>query len=70
MVSVDNKIKICDFGLAREQHNTIRDDPLHGTAPYMAPEIISSTQCKYSAKTDIYALGILIWEVMARKKPF
>ncbi len=35
---------------------------------WMAPELFDSGT--YSEKTDIYSLGIVIWEVISRKLPF
>ena len=57
------KVKICDFGLAV--------DPLPGagTPAYMAPELFQNgAQCGPSA--DVYAFGILMWEVLTRELPF
>ncbi|XP_062133147.1 dual specificity protein kinase pyk3-like isoform X3 [Drosophila sulfurigaster albostrigata] len=39
-----------------------------GNLIYMAPEIMKDMQ--YTKKCDIYSFGIILWEVMSRKKPF
>ncbi|XP_051859760.1 mitogen-activated protein kinase kinase kinase 7-like isoform X2 [Drosophila albomicans] len=39
-----------------------------GNFIYMAPEIMGGMQ--YTRKCDIYSFGIILWEVMSRKKPF
>ncbi|XP_060649445.1 mitogen-activated protein kinase kinase kinase 7-like [Drosophila nasuta] len=39
-----------------------------GNFRYMAPEIMRGMQ--YTKKCDIYSFGIMLWEVMSRKKPF
>ncbi len=65
-------IKILDFGLAKLRgsalsHNTEVGTVL-GTPEYMAPE-----QCRGShvdARTDIYALGVMLYELLAGQKPF
>ncbi|CAG9321427.1 unnamed protein product [Blepharisma stoltei] len=62
------RVKICDFGLARVKENTIRDSGAYGTYPYVAPEII--TEHKYSLKSDIFAFGMLLWELLNRRRPF
>ncbi|CAG8512298.1 3779_t:CDS:1, partial [Racocetra fulgida] len=36
--------------------------------PYMAPELLSGGS--YSQKTDVYAFGIIIWEICSERKPF
>ncbi|XP_060655247.1 putative mitogen-activated protein kinase kinase kinase 7-like isoform X3 [Drosophila nasuta] len=39
-----------------------------GNLIYMAPELIRGME--YTKKCDIYSFGIMLWEVMSRKKPF
>ncbi|XP_034483551.1 dual specificity protein kinase pyk3-like isoform X2 [Drosophila innubila] len=39
-----------------------------GSAPYMAPEVITVSQ--YTAKGNVYSFGIILWEVMSRRRPF
>lgn len=63
--------KLADFGIMK-----ILDDKSHltkqgfvlGTTLYMAPEYIS--QGKIDAKTDIYALGVTLFEMLTTRKPF
>ncbi|PRP86930.1 hypothetical protein PROFUN_03678 [Planoprotostelium fungivorum] len=68
-ILVDSKhhLKICDFGLARaftpENKNTMAK--LCGTYNYTAPELYSGGS--YTAKCDIYSLGMIFWEVLWRK---
>lgn len=68
LVDTHYRVKICDFGLARVKENTIRDSGAFGTIPYMAPEVISEQ--RYSLKSDCYAFGILLWELLNRRKPY
>ncbi|XP_060658779.1 putative mitogen-activated protein kinase kinase kinase 7-like [Drosophila nasuta] len=39
-----------------------------GASYYMAPEIVERPE--YTVKCDVYSFGIILWEVMSRKKPF
>ena len=41
-----------------------------GTTPFMAPELFSQKPVVYSTQSDIYALGMLFWEIAAREWPF
>lgn len=45
-----------------------RNEPFHGTAEYLAPEVCSGRAGDASA--DLYALGILMYEMVAGKPPF
>ncbi|KAG0242305.1 hypothetical protein BGW41_004519 [Actinomortierella wolfii] len=66
--------KICDFGMATvkcipvsESNNAIA---LKGTYRWMAPELFTE-QPNYSTKSDMYSLGMVMWEMAAnRTKPF
>lgn len=66
-------VKVADFGLAREV--TVSDTRLThsgqvmGTPVYMSPEQCRSTK-KVTEKTDIYALGIIFYEMIVGKVPF
>lgn len=59
-------VKICDFGEAR----TIQTEMTagSGTPLWMAPEVINGTN--YTEKCDVYSFGIVLWEMIYRKKPF
>lgn len=68
--------KIADFGLAKllESENnsweaTRTGEPL-GTPRYMAPEQASGNSAKIGKCTDIYALGVLLYECLTGQAPF
>ncbi|OHS92943.1 TKL family protein kinase [Tritrichomonas foetus] len=61
--------KICDFGLSRftdEEEKQMTADI--GTPHWMAPELFESTA--YSNKIDVYAFGMLMWEMLTETAPF
>ncbi|XP_030078967.1 tyrosine-protein kinase JAK2-like [Drosophila hydei] len=67
LLTDNNRIlKIADFGTATDLR-TLMTSAI-GTVAYMAPEVLSGE--KYTEKCDIYSFGIVLWEVMARRKPF
>ncbi|MGY1688859.1 protein kinase domain-containing protein [Geodermatophilus sp. SYSU D01105] len=58
-----------DFGIARlAQETTVRMTGVLGTADYMAPEIFTAETV--SAASDVYATGILLYELLAGRTPF
>jgi serine/threonine protein kinase len=64
------QVRILDFGLARltESNTKLTTGIVVGTPNYMAPE-----QCKGSdidARTDLYAVGVLLFEMLTGRKPF
>ena len=67
LIGEDNKIKLCDFGWAKELTLENRST-FCGTVEYMAPEIVGSENYDYSV--DIWSLGILLYELLYGHSPF
>ena len=67
LIGSDNKIKLCDFGWAKELTLENRST-FCGTIEYMAPEIVGSENYDYSV--DIWSLGILLYELLYGHSPF
>jgi serine/threonine protein kinase len=64
-------IKLGDFGFSREYDSTVSGDvgsTFCGTPYYLAPELWN--QAPYSKKADMWSLGIVLYELMALRKPF
>lgn len=65
----NNMIKLGDFGIARVLGKTMeKAKTMVGTPYYLSPEIIE--QKAYSFKTDIWSLGVILYELCALKPPF
>ncbi len=69
MVQPDGNIKVMDFGIARAKNSHLTaDNSVLGTAHYVSPE---QTQGKeLGATSDIYSLGIVMYEAATGKVPF
>ena len=62
-------VKLGDFGIAKGFKNTWEKAKTKvGTPYYLSPEIINSKP--YDSKSDIWALGVLLYEMMTFKMPF
>ena len=70
LVSVDGVSKITDFGIAHAASRlaVTRTGQLKGKVAYMAPEQARSE--KIDRRADIFAMGICLWEMMARQRLF
>lgn len=63
------QIKLGDFGIARVLKNTVeKAKTMVGTPYYISPEIIEGKP--YSMATDIWSLGVILYELCALKPPF
>jgi tRNA A-37 threonylcarbamoyl transferase component Bud32 len=76
-ITVDGRVKILDFGLARLARRTedvettrslTQDHGVSGTFPYMAPEQLLGQEV--DARTDIHALGAVLYEMATGQRAF
>src|SRR5881398_2671124 len=68
-IASDGSVKIMDFGIARLQSADVTGSgAIVGTPTYMAPEQI--TNGAITPATDIFAVGCLLYELLAYRKPF
>lgn len=69
LLAHDGRIKIADFGLARAATaNTATGKALLGTIAYLSPELV--TRGIADARSDIYAVGIMLFEMLTGKQPY
>jgi serine/threonine-protein kinase len=66
----DKRVKLTDFGIARAlgvaDANTV--NAIVGTPAYMAPEQVEGAAI--DGRTDVYALGVMLFELVTRRLPF
>ncbi|XP_072033887.1 uncharacterized protein [Amphiura filiformis] len=68
LIANGNVLKLTDFGLARLGDKTTNHATERGTAAYMAPEVF--TEGILSPKLDIFAYGVVLWEIVTKQIPF
>lgn len=70
LVKDDGTIKMVDFGiaLAHDALQLTQNDSVMGSVHYLAPELAKGEQA--SAQSDIYALGIVFYELLSGQVPF
>ena len=70
LVTPDFRVKLTDFGIARvtDQAPLTKTGQVMGTAQYLAPE--QATGKGSTPKSDLYSLGIIMYEALAGRRPF
>ena len=68
MMNKRGEVVIMDFGLAAIADQLSGDEVRNGTPAYMAPEQLKGAEV--TAKSDIYSLGLVLYEIFTGKKPF
>lgn len=69
LLADDGRIKLGDFGLARAvSANTTTGQALLGTIAYLSPELV--TRGIADARSDLYAFGIMLYEMLTGSQPF
>eukprot|EP01024_Parvocaulis_polyphysoides_P016207 TRINITY_DN1718_c0_g3_i1.p1 TRINITY_DN1718_c0_g3~~TRINITY_DN1718_c0_g3_i1.p1 ORF type:complete len:319 (+),score=26.40 TRINITY_DN1718_c0_g3_i1:67-957(+) len=63
------QVKIVDFGLSKMKEDTyLSETIMRGTPAYIAPETFKGESV--DEKCDIYALGLIMWEMIAKERPW
>jgi serine/threonine protein kinase len=61
---------LTDFGIAAVEEDLLREVGNVGTLPYMAPEQLDPAIGPVDHRTDLYALGVVLYECLTGRRPF
>ena len=70
LMATDGRIKVADFGLARAvtEVTSTTTGTVFGTVAYLSPELV--VRGESDARTDVYATGVLLYEMLTGTQPF
>ncbi len=71
MMTSEGEVKLMDFGIAHilSENREKTSNKIQGTIFYMSPEQASGNK-KLDARSDIYSLGVVMYELLTAKRPF
>jgi serine/threonine protein kinase len=75
MIGKDGHVTLLDFGIVKtidpsaSEYTMTGTNQQMGTPMYMSPEQVKSTK-SVDSKSDIYSLGVVLWQMVAGKKPY
>jgi serine/threonine protein kinase len=82
LVDKDGVLKVSDFGISREMRRKYKtlfpeetdqeglNSGNEGTIQWQPPETFTSTEYRPSKAQDMYAFGVILWEISTRRKPW
>jgi hypothetical protein len=61
---------LADFGLSKRINELVRSKSTLGVVPYVDSKKISLNKYSLSKKSDVYSIGVLLWEISSGHPPF
>ncbi len=71
-LTTTGRVKVLDFGIAKAagRLHTTKTGALKGKLAYMPPELLREAGDRANSRVDIWALGVVLWEMLARRRLF
>jgi len=72
LIAPDDSPRLTDFGLARVVDDSFlsRSGDVAGTLAYMSPEQVTAKRTGLDHRTDVFSLGIVLYEMLTLRRPF
>ncbi len=72
LITDDGRPKVTDFGLAKitTELSISRTGDIAGTYFYMSPEQVTARRIGIDSRTDIFSLGVVLYEALVTARPF
>jgi len=74
LIDKNEQLYVADFGLAKNDApadaTVTRDGAIVGTPAYMSPEQAEGRSADVDNRSDIYSIGVVLYEILTKQKPF
>src|SRR5205085_4327679 len=70
LLDANGNAVVADFGLALREEDFGKEGGLSGTPQYMSPEQAGPREQRLDARTDVFSLGVVFYELLTGRRPF